>query len=94
MIMLFLTDWYASLGQGENSVSIWTFWVKNRPQTPVNVSYLPKVYRFCSARPIHPDRKNGSPKNAAESACITKTCLVKYSENFTTKKWKFSDKKF
>ena len=24
---------------------------------------------------------------------ITKTCLVKYNENFTTKKWKFSDKK-
>ena len=26
--------------------------------------------------------------------CITKTCLFKYNENFTTKKWKFSDKKF
>ena len=25
---------------------------------------------------------------------ITKTCLFKYNENFTTKKWKFSDKKF
>ena len=25
---------------------------------------------------------------------ITKTCLFKYTENFTTKKWKFSDKKF
>ena len=25
---------------------------------------------------------------------ITKTCLVKYFENFTTKKGKFSDKKF
>ena len=24
---------------------------------------------------------------------ITKTCLFKYNENFTTKKWKFSDKK-
>ena len=24
----------------------------------------------------------------------TKTCLFKYTENFTTKKWKFSDKKF
>ena len=24
---------------------------------------------------------------------ITKTCLFKYTENFTTKKWKFSDKK-
>ena len=23
---------------------------------------------------------------------ITKTCLFKYNENFTTKKWKFSDK--
>ena len=23
---------------------------------------------------------------------ITKTCLIKYTENFTTKKWKFSDK--
>ena len=26
--------------------------------------------------------------------CITKTCLFKYTENFTTKKRKFSDKKF
>ena len=25
---------------------------------------------------------------------ITTTCLFKYTENFTTKKWKFSDKKF
>ena len=25
---------------------------------------------------------------------IMKTCLFKYSENFTTKKWKFSDEKF
>ena len=25
---------------------------------------------------------------------ITKTCLFKYTENFTTKKWKFSDKTF
>ena len=25
---------------------------------------------------------------------ITKTCLFKYTENFTTKKWKFSDVKF
>ena len=25
---------------------------------------------------------------------ITKTCLFKYTENFTTKKWKFTDKKF
>ena len=25
---------------------------------------------------------------------ITKTCLFKYTENFTTKKWKFSDKIF
>ena len=25
---------------------------------------------------------------------ITKTRLFKYTENFTTKKWKFSDKKF
>ena len=25
---------------------------------------------------------------------ITKTCLFKYIENFTTKKWKFSDKKY
>ena len=25
---------------------------------------------------------------------ITKICLFKYTENFTTKKWKFSDKKF
>ena len=24
---------------------------------------------------------------------ITKTCLFKYTENFTTKKWKFSEKK-
>ena len=24
---------------------------------------------------------------------ITKTCLFKYTENFITKKWKFSDKK-
>ena len=24
---------------------------------------------------------------------ITKTCLFKYTENFTNKKWKFSDKK-
>ena len=24
---------------------------------------------------------------------ITKTCLFKYTENFTTKKWRFSDKK-
>ena len=24
---------------------------------------------------------------------ITETCLFKYTENFTTKKWKFSDKK-
>ena len=24
--------------------------------------------------------------------CITKTCLFKYIENFTTKIWKFSDK--
>ena len=24
---------------------------------------------------------------------ITKTSLIKYTENFTTKKWKFSDKK-
>ena len=24
--------------------------------------------------------------------CITKTCLFKYTENFTTKNWKFSDK--
>ena len=23
---------------------------------------------------------------------ITKTCLIKYTENITTKKWKFSDK--
>ena len=27
------------------------------------------------------------------SFSITKTCLLKYTENFTTKKWKFSDKK-
>ena len=27
-------------------------------------------------------------------APITKTCLFKYTENFTTKKWKFSDKNF
>ena len=25
---------------------------------------------------------------------ITKTCLFKYTENFTTKNWKFSGKKF
>ena len=25
---------------------------------------------------------------------ITKTCLFKYIENFTTEKWKFSDKIF
>ena len=25
---------------------------------------------------------------------IMKTCLFKYTENFTTKKWKFSDEKF
>ena len=25
---------------------------------------------------------------------ITKTCLFKYTENFTTKNWNFSDKKF
>ena len=25
---------------------------------------------------------------------ITKTCLFKHTENFTTKKWKFADKKF
>ena len=25
---------------------------------------------------------------------ITKTCLFKYTENFSTQKWKFSDKKF
>ena len=29
-----------------------------------------------------------------EESSITKTCLFKYTENFTTKKWKFSDKKF
>ena len=28
------------------------------------------------------------------SACITKTRLFKYTENFTTRKWKFSDEKF
>ena len=28
------------------------------------------------------------------SISITKTCLFKYTENFTTKKWNFSDKKF
>ena len=25
---------------------------------------------------------------------ITRTCLFKYTVNFTTKKWKFSDEKF
>ena len=30
----------------------------------------------------------------SHSSSITKTCLFKYTENFTTKKWKFSDKKF
>ena len=28
-----------------------------------------------------------------ETQNITKRCLFKYTENFTTKKWKFSDKK-
>ena len=30
---------------------------------------------------------------ASREQVITKTCLFKYTENFTTKKWKFSDKK-
>ena len=29
----------------------------------------------------------------AQTKNITKTCLFKYTKNFTTKKWKFSDKK-
>ena len=32
--------------------------------------------------------------NLVFRASITKTCLFKYIENFTTKKWKFSDKTF
>ena len=30
--------------------------------------------------------------HATNKDSITKTCLFKYTENFTTKKWKFSDK--
>ena len=33
-------------------------------------------------------------KQRREQGNITKTCPFKYTENFTTKKWKFSDKKF
>ena len=32
-------------------------------------------------------------RNAYIPIPITKTCLFKYTENFITKKWKFSDKK-
>ena len=31
--------------------------------------------------------------NSVDPDHITKTCLFKYTENFTTKNWKFSDKK-
>ena len=30
----------------------------------------------------------------AHTTNITKTCLLKYTENFTTRKWKFSDKTY
>ena len=33
-------------------------------------------------------------KEKKKKTFITKTCLFKYIENFTTKKWKFSDKNF
>ena len=33
-------------------------------------------------------------RNKDTCISITKTCLFKYTENFTTKTWKFSDKKF
>ena len=35
-------------------------------------------------------KKNGALQNFTMS--ITKTCLFKHTENFTNKKWKFSDK--
>ena len=34
-----------------------------------------------------------SRSDSRRSQYITKTCLLKYTENFPTKKWKFSDKK-
>ena len=42
-------------------------------------------------QPKHIPRKQNL-LNAVQN--ITKTCLFKYTENFTIKKWKISDKKF
>ena len=39
-------------------------------------------------------KKNNTRKYTVEPQCITKTRLFKYTENFTTKKGKFSDKNF
>ena len=37
-------------------------------------------------------RACGQWRLRSDYVCITKTSLFKYTENFTTKKWKFSDK--
>ena len=61
-------------------------------------SSLPNLCSRCSCR-RKSMQKNTSVTFAANcykymylSDCITKTSLFKYTENFTTKKWNFSDK--
>ena len=53
-------------------------------------------FPYSMNRPYHNStRKCQQSKNFGQTFThITKTCLFKYTENFTTKKWKFSDKKF
>ena len=42
--------------------------------------------------PFSPTREHNARQDTTVRT-ITKTCLFKYTENFTTKKWKFTDKK-
>ena len=51
----------------------------------IKISMIPKMFE-----PLKFDCIMKQPTKHCR--CITKTCLFKYTENFTTQKWKFSDK--
>ena len=51
-----------------------------------------ELYDDSTIYPYFPMKMNFTCSLKEYLSRITKTCLFKYTENFTTKKWKFSDK--
>ena len=47
----------------------------------------------CAIKSNQTSIENVQEEAQSHDIAITKTCLFKYAENFTNKKWKFSDKK-